>query len=170
MSDEEIWRVIPFATDYAASSSGKIMRVVDGATRKAGFVLSAVSTSKGRYLSVKLRVCGKPKMVQIHTAVLSAFKGPRPTPNHQCAHGDGNGHNNAAENLRWETVSGNNRDKVAHGTSQHGERNPGARLTEEQVTEIRKRLWTRDETARRYGIGRTTVDRIWRRLNWKHVA
>lgn len=53
-----------------------------------------------------------------------------------------------------------------------GESGPGARLTEAQAREI---LALRDvgsstKIARKYGVQRNTVYRLWRGLNWKHLG
>lgn len=50
----------------------------------------------------------------VHTLVLEAFVGPRPTGG-VARHLDDNGENNAVENLCWGTVSENNYDLVANG-------------------------------------------------------
>ncbi|WP_247600195.1 HNH endonuclease [Mycobacterium intracellulare] len=46
--------------------------------------------------------------------VLEAFKGPRPNGAVSC-HNDGNLDNNREDNLRWDSQSSNNFDRVKHG-------------------------------------------------------
>lgn len=88
----------------------------------------------------------------VHHLILEAFVGPCP-PGLECCHGDGDGTNNALGNLRWDTHQENAQDRVRHGTSDKGERNPGAKLTDEQVRDIRQ---ARGETAKalalRFGV------------------
>lgn len=55
------------------------------------------------------------QMVRVHTAVCTAFNGPRPQGRYAC-HKDGNSVNNAASNLYWGTPSANSADSVRHGT------------------------------------------------------
>ena len=53
-----------------------------------------------------------------------------------------------------------------------GSRNVSARLTEEQVKELREQAGRgtgREELAQRYGISKDTVSRIVRRKLWAHV-
>lgn len=53
-----------------------------------------------------------------------------------------------------------------------GSRNVAARLTEEQVRELREQAGRgtgREELAQRYGISKDTVSRIVRRKLWAHV-
>lgn len=71
----------------------------------------------------------------IHTLVCEAFHGPRPE-GAQCSHLDGNGLNNQADNLRWESVRRNNARKFNHGTVLSGENHPSAKLNEDGVRAI----------------------------------
>lgn len=57
----------------------------------------------------------------VHTLVLEAFVGPRPEGMEACHSPDRNPANCAATNLRWDTPSANNLDKIAHGTMPRGE-------------------------------------------------
>lgn len=52
----------------------------------------------------------------IHVMVCEVFHGPRPTPQHQVAHINGDRLDNRAANLRWATPSENIADQVRHGT------------------------------------------------------
>lgn len=87
-----------------------------------GRVLSAGPWRKG-YLSVCLADDGKKKTTFVHHLVLEAFVGPRPSPDYEGCHNNGDRLDNRAENLRWDTASANQRDKVNHG------RNPEANKT-----------------------------------------
>lgn len=57
----------------------------------------------------------------VHTLVLEAFTGPRPD-GHEGCHNDGNPLNNRADNLRWDTASANQRDRLTHGTHHYARR------------------------------------------------
>ncbi len=53
-----------------------------------------------------------------------------------------------------------------------GEKNPGAKLTNEKVREIRRLVAAgvdRGEVAKRFGVHRVHVNRIARRAAWIHV-
>jgi hypothetical protein len=54
----------------------------------------------------------------VHHLVARAFIGERPDGLQVC-HGDGNKTNNAAANLRYDSISANVRDSVEHGTQVH---------------------------------------------------
>jgi hypothetical protein len=99
--------------------------------------------------------------------------GAPPTPKHQSAHSCGTGHLGCVNprHLRWATVYENMADMVEHGTVPLGERNGHAKLTEEDVREI-KRLRgkvTQRELAERFGITHSNVAQIHRGYSWKHV-
>lgn len=91
----------------------------------------------GGYLQVLVQLDGKRIYPHVAHLVLEAFIAPRPEGMQAC-HNDGNPQNNYLDNLRWDTPSNNNFDKVRHGTHQWGEKNNGARLTLTQVEEVRK--------------------------------
>jgi len=83
--------------------------------RRRGRMLRQTPTGSG-YLAVSLsRGPTQTKTWTVHTLVALAFIGPRP-PGHEVCHNDGNPMNNNLSNLRYDTISGNRRDAVEHGT------------------------------------------------------
>ena len=61
-------------------------------------------------------------------------------------------------------------DRVRDGTDNRGEKSRNAKLTEEQVLEIRKRATeTHQRLAEEYGVARTTISYIITRRRWKHI-
>ena len=109
----------------------------------------------------------KPKMLRIHTVVLSAFVGPKPEGMEGC-HYDGNCQNNRLGNLRWDTPKGNHADKGRHGTTNRGERCGNAKLSKEQVAAIREDNRLQREIAADYGIRQNTVSRIKSKVRWAY--
>lgn len=70
------------------------------------------------------------------------------------------------------THADNSRDRVERGRQSRGTRRPDAKLTEEDVLEIRRRVAagaSQAAVARDYGVGQPTVSKIIRRTRWKHV-
>lgn len=108
----------------------------------------------------------------VHVVVCTAFHGSRPSARHQVAHGNGDNTDNRSGNLRWVTCKENHADKKRHGRTSVGVANPKAKLTEDQVREIR-RLRTQgirnDELARRFGMDRHSITRITTGKAWGHV-
>lgn len=99
--------------------------------------------------------------------------GEPPTPHHQAAHSCGNGHLGCMnpKHLRWATRKENQADMVAHGRSQRGSVNYHAKLTEQDVREIRRLLssMTQAAIAKKYGIDPSTVSDIHRGKHWGWV-
>lgn len=90
--------------------------------------------------------------------------GKAPSPSHEAAHSCGMAHIGCVnpKHLRWATHVDNESDKVLHGTSQHGERNCQAKLTDAQADEIRARpkLQTHQAIAQEFGVSASLVGMI----------
>lgn len=90
--------------------------------------------------------------------------GSPPTSEHEVAHNCGKGHEGCVnpKHLRWATKTENMMDKVLHGTSPRGENSPTAKLTREQVREIRrlKGIWLQEELAKRFGVTNSAISAI----------
>jgi hypothetical protein len=129
-------------------------------------------THKG-YLRVCLHNCGVKRYVPIHTLVLEAFVGPRPA-RHECRHRSGDKTDNRLGNLCWGTGSENYEDKRKHGTEQSGERHGCAKLTWQQVQEIRAARASGPPNtkalAEQYGVDRTVIQRIGKGLLWRALS
>lgn len=70
------------------------------------------------------------------------------------------------------TPADNMRDMVAKGREPSGERSGMARLRTRDMREIRQRLAegvARSELATRFGVTKTTIGHIARRVTWRHV-
>lgn len=107
----------------------------------------------------------------VHRMLLEAFVGPCPTGMQAC-HNDGNPTNNTLTNLRWDTVSNNHADKKLHGTYLKGETAAGAKLTEQDVRDIRVRLAAGDkhiDIADDYPCTRDNISAINTGKSWRHV-
>jgi hypothetical protein len=68
------------------------------------------------HVSVSLCRRGKVKQRVIHQLVLEAFVGPRPFPDAEARHINGDASDNRLANLGWGTKSENMLDRVTHGT------------------------------------------------------
>jgi len=161
-------RPIPGAPGYLIDRQGSIYSTKRGGTRR----LKLTQTRQG-YLRVQLRVeKGCPRSFLVHRLVLYTFRGPPPTPFHECRHLDGVHANNACDNLVWGTHKENMEDLKRHGRTTRGERAPTAKLTEEQVMELRHLRAvgaTFAELASRFGVDDSTAYRIAVGLYWSHL-
>ena len=103
-----------------------------------------------------------------HTLVLTAFFGS-PQAGQQGCHANGVRNDNRLSNLRWDTAKANQQDAVRHGTKPHGSKHYNAKLTEDQVIEIRKlrkESVARKELARRFGVTEANIQTIIYRRSW----
>lgn len=160
------WRWIADYPDYMVSSQGDVRH------RRVNSPFLLGDTDPKGYRRVALG--GRHK--RIARLVCESFHGPCPT-GHECAHLDGNKHNNSADNLAWVTRSENQRHSVAHGTHvrpspPRGELQAHAKLTAAQVREMRTKAdagVSRRTLAREYGVSTTQAHRIVTKEDWAHV-
>lgn len=167
--DEE-WCAIPGWPEYEASSLGRVRRVKASRGTVAGKILKL--RLHGGYYKVSLSRNAKPRVEWVHRLVALAFHGLPSDPSMEVAHGDNCGTNNTRGNLRWDTRAGNSADRVRHGTHIQGEANPGAKLTDDAVRQIRSALSggrTRRSQAAAYGVSIGTIDDIAVGRSWRHV-
>lgn len=160
---------IPDYPGYFASSDGTIWTAKNAARKPRP--MKPQSLNKG-YRVLHLCQCNKRRTFCVHQLVLLAFVGPCPEGYEAC-HNNGDPTDNRASNLRWDTPSHNNIDKVLHGTHQQGERIAGAVLSAECVKAIRSLAASgasQSVIATQFGIAQTTVSAIVRRIIWKHVV
>lgn len=74
--------------------------------------------------------------------------------------------------LRWATPQENSQDMISHGTSNKGERHPGAVFSEAQVAQIKSALSAGQSAyslAREWGVSNTTIRNIRYGLTWGWV-
>lgn len=125
-------RKIPGFSKYLVSEDGRIFRF--------GRELSLWADKDGYLRCSITNDFGERKMIAAHTAVALAFIGLKPSHLHEVCHNDGSRTNNHFSNLRWGTRKENHQDLKKHGTSLIGERNGRAKLTSENVDEIKKTI------------------------------
>lgn len=183
VSSEEAWRdVIGYEGHYQISDQGRLrsLRRTVMFSRRGKLIAYSL---QGKILNLKIDKDGysrarlwKDGVVQqhaVHRLVLMAFVGPCPQ-GMESRHLDGKPTNNSVGNLVWDTHFNNIADRVTHGTAPRGERSRSAKLTEDQVREIRhlysKGGVTRERLAVRFGVSPATVSHITTRRNWRHVV
>jgi hypothetical protein len=175
---EEIWKEINIANRvYYVSNMGNV--------KNSKGMLMSQRTSKDGYKLVRIwfprenpkvgQRKWKGKQIKVHRLVACAFI-PNPNNLSDVNHIDRDRTNNRVDNLEWMTHTDN--VKYSHkmgGYDGHstGIKNPKARLTEEQVIEIRRKYdsgeMTQMEIAKEYNVGWSTIHNIVFRLTWKHI-
>ena len=169
MTDAEMRDVVGYRGQYLVTPDGRIFSNKSHRFLKPQRRGYFYKQGKG-YLSVRLHSGdGSYEQKYVHEIVLEAFVSRRPEKQ-VSRHIDGNSDNNHMDNLCWGTSQQNSHDRVAHGTSNRGERNPRRKLTEHQVHEIRESEATKKTLAERFGIHISTVSSIRRRKSWAHLA
>jgi hypothetical protein len=163
------YKVIPGYDRYMVGDDGTVWRVWgEGKWKKL-----KTESKKVRYPIVTLSKNNEVKSFHIHYLVLMAFVGPRPAGMEARHYPDNDPHNNKLSNLSWSSKKINQRDRVEHGTHNRGENCIHAKLTEEDVLEIRSlwrsNKWTLKRIASLYGVSLPCVGLIVTYRNWKHL-
>ena len=158
----ETWKAVKGFPDYAVSDKGRVKRVTDTTRCPAGTILKPCRHPAG-YLAIGLGGPRKsPNVRLIHRLVAEAFLGPC-LKGYEVNHKDGNKQNNAVGNLEYCTGSENKRHAVAMGLYHSGSKNHSAKLTDEQVEEIRLLAdsgKSQKFIASQFGVGQPHVSRI----------
>ena len=170
LNPDEEWRPIPGREDYEVSNYGKIRRLTAKRGTRAGRPLKPYFMNRIWFCTTTLN--GRNQHIGVGRAVLLAFVGPPPSPDHQTLHGDGNPRNNHVSNLRWGTAQENADDRIRHGNGSQGEANWTAKLTTRKVLAIRAAAAsgeTYHSLAKQYGVRHGTISGICNRRSWKHL-
>jgi hypothetical protein len=169
----EEWRRIPGIHDgYEVSNLGRVRSWLlcgHGAVRRRSSPRQRklVPCVKDGYLAVVLTGDSKKLTLhKVHTLVLLAFVGPKPYPAAECRHLDGDRTNNRSDNLVWGSHKENVEDQARHGTFTTGERNAGAKLTNQQALAIRASRLRGKDLALKYGVSQATISRIKHRVRY----
>ncbi len=172
----ERWRdVTNYEGLYQVSDLGRVRSLpcAEKGRWKAGRILKPGPGDRYGHLHVILCRAGlRNRTAYVHNLVLEAFVGPRP-PRREGAHRDGNPSNNQLTNLRWTSHQENEKDKITHGTSNQGSRHGMAKLTEQNVIEIRERRAQGERVsalAEQFSVHQSAIYGIVSRRRWAHVA
>lgn len=102
--------------------------------------------------------------------VCQAVHGSPPNEKYEAAHSCGKGHLSCVnpKHLSWKTRSENQRDRVEHGTSNRGERQWKAKLTEEDAVKIRLlgKAKTGKEISLQFKVSEATISRVLSGKRW----
>lgn len=144
--------------DYEITRDGKVIN------KHTGHTLAPQPNGKG-YLRVSI---GK-KLMFVHRLVAEKYI-PNPENKPQVNHKDGNKLNNCVDNLEWVTNQENRNHAVDNDLQVTGERCSWAKLTEENVKEIRANPGYENEYwARKFKVSRGTINDVVNYRTWKHV-
>ena len=141
----EEWRDIPgYEGLYQVSNLGRVRNIrlvikprIPGMPRRGAGSLMPQLKRKDGYRGVHLCRDGKAKVFSIHALVLTAFVSPRPE-GFVCNHLNGDPADNRVENLEWCTQKANIAQSIRAGKHPSVTGAGTAKLTAEQVREIRR--------------------------------
>lgn len=176
----EIWKPIPeYEGFYEVSNIGRVRSLdrfvpskksLSGKRFAPGTVLRPATKNNG-YLQISLAREKHRKYISVHRLVAMAFISEIPEGMHVC-HNDGDKANNKLSNLRIDTPSGNQLDKLKHGTAILGQNVHTSKLTESQALQIFEMLKAGERTnsiAKRFKVSRQIVNDIKSGKTWKHL-
>ena len=168
--EKEIWKDIEgYVGLYQVSNLGRVRSLDRTIVYKEGKkhfykgqILKQCRNKKG-YLRVPLSTNDMRKTVIVHRLVATAFI-PNPLSLPQVNHKDGNKANNSALNLEWVTGSENTQHAVKFGLIKKGGGSHSAKLSNQEVSEIRQLYSTGDysqsDLAKKYKVVERTIFRI----------
>ena len=166
------WKGIPGWPEYQVSDEGSVRRARRGNNWPEGKVLQP-NLANG-YLNIHLYRDSKCHVYGVHALMCLAFRGPRPTPNHQVAHYNGDKTDNRIANLRWALPIENAADKRRHRTMACGAKMMKSDLNDADVLLIRRLYRRRSQSnsaklSDQFGVTQKTIFDIVKRRTWNHL-
>jgi len=162
--DTEEWRPTREVEGYEVSNLGRVRHAEKG-------TIKGAPVARNGYRVVNLWRHNKGRVCYVHSLVAEAFIGTRP-PQMSVNHIDGDRLNNLPANLEYMTLADNSRDQAANGRAAKGERNGHAKLTADQVREIKRRAANGARTcdlAIEFGVGSPIISQIKSGTRWGHI-
>jgi len=180
----EFWKdVVGFEGQYKISSLGRVLRLkrLTHAKRRHGMVayytkakLMKINLDRAGYTMVSLSIVSKTINRTIHRLIAEAFI-PNEENKREVNHKNCIKRDSRLENLEWNTHQENMRHAVVSGRIiiRKGSDNPGSKLKEDQVLEIKRMLETGLKSYREigdvYGVDQSTIFLIKSGHNWSHL-
>lgn len=165
----ETWKYIPdYESEYMVSDYGRIKRI----STRSGLPhdrIRKLELNREGYEQIILCRDSKTKKFLVHRLVLMAFKGHS---NLFANHLNGVKYDNRLSNLQYVTRQENEAHAVRLGLKSHGENHHCSKLTDKKVVTILTRAnkgESNGNLAKEFGVSKTLIGRIVRRLQWKHI-
>lgn len=127
-----------------------------------------LNPGKNGYITVSLQKGPKKHFLLVHRLVGLVFI-PNPLNLPFVCHSDDNRSNNRKANLFWGTRQDNMDDMKTKGRQCNGSKTNTAKLTEQDVLDIRASADTPLVLSLRYNISRNSIYAILSRITWKHI-
>lgn len=168
---QEVWKDVEgFEGLYQVSNLGRVRSL--GSRGR----IRSLSLTKDGYVKVRLIHKGKDKTARVHRLVAEAFV-PNPDNKGTVNHIDGDKTNNRVDNLEWTDRSEQMHHAYRLGlkTPMGGSKNSQAKLTEEQVKEIRRDYVRQSQEfgtvalAKKYGVTNRVIGLIVNGKSYKNI-
>jgi len=174
----EAWKsVVGYEGWYAVSNMGRVRsRYVRGSRsgRLGKWRILKPRIDSHGYLMVSLYLHGKAKTYPVAHLVADAFLPSKNQTDEVVRHLNDIHTDNKAVNLARGTRKDNAADSMHNGTSAKGALHGQAKLTEDQVREIRRLYATGNfsqrELARRFDVSPATINLVIHGKRWRHIA
>lgn len=114
-------------------------------------------------------VGGKHVTLSVHRCVAKAFI-PNPELKPQVNHINGIKHDNRSINLEWVTLKEQNIHAVQVLKKRRGSLHKNAKITEQDVIQIRNMSGSLQSIGKKFGIGISQTKRIKDRESWTHIS
>lgn len=175
-----IFKEIPNYDGYFAGNDGNIYSCWTKEGKNSKIIINKIHVlkpslqSNKKYLFVIIKNNNKIRIAQrVHRLICMAFHGLPPTSKHTTSHLNGQNFDNRPENLKWETLSENDKHKVEHKTDDRGYHNSRAKINKEQLDAIRKLLnigkFTHKEIGEKFNLNRIFITKIANDYRYKGV-
>lgn len=177
LPNEEFRDVPKFEGFIAASNMGRIYSYPRLVTKHCGLINNVVTQKykgrllsqydRGGYMTVRFGINKKKFTELVSRLVLMAFD-CQPKDNKLACHNDSNPTNNCIQNLRWDTQTGNMKDRTFRGLYKRGKDHHAAIVPIELVDLLQTGAITPKQAAKNYGY---RYSHLWRIANgkcWKH--
>lgn len=172
---EELWYDIPSLPGHQFSSEFRVRswKTTNSKKRRVVPKILSVYTSTRGYQRFHIRINGKSLGPYIHHIVAELAYGAIPSNENIARHYNDDKSNNYSSNVVLGTHKDNVADSARNGTKCRGERHPDAKVTEDDVRAIRRRLKAGETSralAKEYKMGTSNMARIKLMRIWKHVV
>jgi DNA-binding transcriptional regulator YiaG len=109
------------------------------------------------------------KNYRVHRLSCEEYNGPPPSDGLDAAHNCGNRKCVNPAHMSWKTRKANMADTLTHGTRRRGVNTHQAKLSEDEVRQIRllRGKEKQPETAKKFGVSNVTVSNIQTGYSWK---
>lgn len=161
---KEIWKTVPDFENYLVSNLGNVLNQKYNRYKKP-------TKCQNGYWSIGLSKNGKYKFWLLHRLVAITFL-PNPQNKPQVNHINSDKKDNSVQNLEWVTSKENNIHSVARDIGVKGMKVWTAKLTEQNVVEIRNRLQKGEmlvTLAKEFKVCKQTIFKIKKNKIWKSV-